>query len=191
MPSLRRSALLIALIGALGLLADACAGGASGGPGSSTGPEQPAMNAARAALLPSNAYALPDFDYTTYQQLLGQLGGTPVLVNIWASWCGPCKTEAPDLARAARAYGSRVQFLGIDVQDARSSAVGFMHTYGWTYPSVSDRDGAIRDRLGLIGQPVTLFYDARGTLVSTWQGPITPEELTARLDALVGPTSSA
>lgn len=178
---LRRIALALA---ALALAGATCAGEApASGDGGS--PAVPALNAARAPLLPTDPFALPEFDFAAYRQLLGQLEGTPVVVNIWASWCGPCRIEAVDLARASRTHGSRVQFLGVDILDSRSSARAFMREFGWTYPSVFDPTGEIRDRLGLVGQPVTLFYDAAGTLVSTWNGPLTPEALVKRLDRLV------
>lgn len=138
-----------------------------------------------ASLLPVDAFELPSFDSATYEKLLGQLEGTPVVVNIWASWCGPCRAEAPHLAAAARAYEGRVQFLGVDILDARESAREFMREFGWTYPSVFDETGAIRDRLGIIGQPATLFYDADGELVDTWIGPIGEAELTMAVEGLL------
>ena len=87
-----------------------------------------------------------------------------MLVNIWASWCGPCRDEAPLLASAHETYGDRVRFVGVDILDERDSARAFMREFGWTYPSVYDPTGAIRDGLGLIGQPVMLFYDASGAI---------------------------
>ena len=180
---LRRIAIALA---ALAVVGAACAGEApASGDGGS--PAVPALNAAEAPLLPTDALALPQFDFAAYQELLGQLEGTPVVVNIWASWCGPCRIEGGDLARASKTYGTRVQFLGIDILDSRSSARDFMREFGWTYPSVYDPTGEIRDRLGLVGQPVTLFYDASGRLDSTWNGPLTPEALAKRLDRLVDP----
>jgi len=180
---LRRIALALA---ALALVGAACANEAPAS-GDGGAPRVPALNAAQAPLLPTDAFALPEFDFASYQELLGQLEGTPVLVNIWASWCGPCRIEGGDLARASSTYGTRVQFLGVDILDSRSSARDFMREFGWTYPSVYDPTGEIRDRLGLVGQPVTLFYDAAGVLVSTWNGPLTPEALAKHLDRLVDP----
>jgi cytochrome c biogenesis protein CcmG/thiol:disulfide interchange protein DsbE len=109
-----------------------------------------------------------------------------VLVNVWASWCGPCRDEAPLLASAHETYGDRVRFLGVDILDQRASARAFMREFGWTYPSIFDPTGAIRDGLGLLGQPVTLFYDASGELADTWTGPLTEEALDANLDAILG-----
>ena len=173
----------IALILVTAIAATSCSQSSTGrGPG--TRSPVPAGNAADATLLPADAFALPEFDLDRYEQLLGQLGGTPVLVNFWGSWCAPCRDEAPHLASAHASYGDRVQFLGVDILDARQGAREFMREFGWTYPSVFDPPAAIRDGLGLLGQPVTLFYDADGELVDRWVGPIPPDELTMRLDSL-------
>src|SRR4030095_1081792 len=124
------------------------------------------------ARLPTDPGALPDSTLADSRHALGELRGTPVVVNVWASWCGPCREEAPLLAAAHRSFGDRVRFLGVDVLDERDSARAFMHRCGWGSPSVYDPTGAIRDGLGLLGQPVTLFYDADGELVDTWTGPV-------------------
>lgn len=146
-------------------------------------------DAAEGPLLPTDPYELPAFDMAAYDQLLAELEGTPVLVNIWASWCAPCRDEAPHLAAAHAEFGDRVQFLGLDILDERGSARAFMREYGWTYPSVFDGPGAIRDGLGILGQPATLFYDASGVLVRTWSGPITEEVLNETL-ASIAPTGT-
>lgn len=167
-----RSRPLVAIL----LAALVAVGCSNGGGGRSDGP-----------LLPADPEELPAFDLATYERLLAELEGTPVLVNIWASWCGPCRDEAPHLASAHAEFGDRVQFLGVDILDERGSAREFMREYGWTYPSVFDGPGAIRDGLGILGQPATLFYDASGELVKTWSGPLTEEALAEGLDAIVMP----
>jgi len=149
---------------------------------SACGPSGGAVSAS--GRLPANPYALPEFDKASYDKMLARERGTPVLVNIWASWCSPCRHEAPFLATASETYGDRVQFVGVDILDARDSARAFMHESGWTYPSVYDPNGAIRDGLGIIGQPATLFYDADGTLVKQWLGPLTEEALTSNLERI-------
>jgi len=73
----------------------------------------------------------------------------------------------------------------VDILDERGSARDFMREHGWTYPSVYDPSGAIRDGLGLLGQPVTLFYDASGELVKTWTGPLTQGTLASGLDSIL------
>jgi thiol-disulfide isomerase/thioredoxin len=123
-----------------------------------------------ATLLPSSPTALPSFTPVQFQQLLSQLRGKPVVVNIWASWCGPCIAEAPDLARIARQFEGRVQFIGVDILDDRSRARNFVATYGLPFPSVFDASGAIRDALGYIGQPVTIVLNAAGARVQVWSG---------------------
>jgi cytochrome c biogenesis protein CcmG/thiol:disulfide interchange protein DsbE len=128
------------------------------------------------SLLPNDPYALPALDVDDYHALLEELRGTPIVANIWSSWCGPCRREASDLADAAAREGD-VQFVGIDILDERPAAVSFMKEFGWTYPSVFDAKGAIRDELGFIGQPDTVFYDADGRVVSTWSGPLTAAAL--------------
>jgi cytochrome c biogenesis protein CcmG, thiol:disulfide interchange protein DsbE len=127
--------------------------------------------------LPTHVAELPSFDAEMYQQLLTQLRGTPVVVNIWAAWCGPCKAEAPLLHDASKAYGERVQFLGVDILDSLKGARGFIAEHGLAYPSIFDPSGTIRDSLGMIGQPVTVFYDADGNMVSSWDGQLSQEAL--------------
>lgn len=175
--TLRRPALVISI---LALALAGCS--RSDRPTDAAGaPAVPARNAAVAPLLPTDAAALPELDLDGYRTLLGQLEGTPVVVNLWGSWCAPCRQEAPDLAAAHERFGDRVQFLGVDLLDARESARAFMREFGWTYPSVFDPSGDIRDGLGLLGQPATLVYDADGALVERWVGPVPPGELEARL----------
>jgi cytochrome c biogenesis protein CcmG, thiol:disulfide interchange protein DsbE len=74
----------------------------------------------------------------------------------------------------------------VDILDERDAARAFMREYGWTYPSVYDPTGAIRDAHGLLGQPVTLFHDASGALVDTWTGPLSREALRSGLDMILG-----
>jgi thiol-disulfide isomerase/thioredoxin len=172
---LRRSLVAAALVA---LTATAC-GGSAAGPAPAPG------GGSETALLPASPTELPDFDYAAYTQLLEELHGRPVVVNVWASWCGPCRDEAPALAAAATTYGDRVRFLGIDVLDARPDAEAFIQEFGWSYPSVFDRNAEIRDGLGLLGQPVTLFYDASGALIDTHAGAISPELLDERIGAIL------
>ncbi|MGH2682576.1 MAG: redoxin domain-containing protein [Actinomycetota bacterium] len=128
-------------------------------------------------LLPGDRLALPAFDLPAFQALLKQLRGTPVVVNIWAAWCPPCRVEGPGLAKVAREFDGEVQFLGVDILDNREDARRFILEFDWPYPSVFDPDGAIRDGLGYLGQPVTIVYDRQGNLVFDWEGAVTEEML--------------
>ena len=174
---------LPAAICALGLLAAACS--ATPQPTPSI-PAIAAVNATDAALLPTEVAELPDMDPAGFEALLAQIQGTPMLVNMWASWCVPCRAEAPELAKAAERYGSRIQFLGIDVLDNRADARAFQEEFGWTYPSVFDATHAIPTSLGHGGQPVTLFYAADGTLMGAVDGQISAAALAQGIRGLVG-----
>jgi cytochrome c biogenesis protein CcmG, thiol:disulfide interchange protein DsbE len=116
---------------------------------------------------------------------LSDLRGKPVVLNFWASWCAPCKDEAPLLRDAYAAYGSKVHFLGIDVRDARTSALAFERSNRMTYPSVRDEGFQIGDDYGLTGQPESFFVDQNGVIVQHIPGPLTRQELFDLLDVLV------
>ena len=99
-------------------------------------------------------------DPTTFAALVAQQKGTPVMVNIWASWCTPCAAEAPDLIAAHRVYGDKVRFIGVDAQDDRSGATDFIASHQVPYPSVFDPSNQIAVSYGLFSPPDTLFFDA-------------------------------
>ena len=149
-------------------------------------PSIPAVNATSASLLPTTADALPPIDAATFQTLLSQLHGTPVVVNFWASWCEPCKTETPLLVAAHRRYGDRVQFVGVDLKDSASGARRFIADEDMTYPSLFDPDGAIGTAFSLLGPPGTLFYDAAGHLVARSPGQISAGDLQRNMQVIAG-----
>ena len=115
---------------------------------------------------------------------LEDLRGKPVLINFWASWCVPCKDEAPMLSAAAARYGDQVTFVGVDIRDARSSALEFVERYDLDYPHVRDEDLAIYDDFGLTGQPETFFLDEKGVILEHVPGPLAREQLFQLLDSL-------
>jgi thiol-disulfide isomerase/thioredoxin len=114
--------------------------------------------------------------------MLSGLKGKVVVVNIWASWCGPCNAEAPGLGQMAKHYGDRVQFLGVDIDDQTAPARAFIQKYGWTYPSVADPNGQIKRGYGLLGQPDTMVYDAAGKRVWTGAGVVQTGDLQEQID---------
>ena len=97
---------------------------------------------------------------------LSSLRGKVVVLNFWASWCQPCKLEAPDLAASAKKWSGRVVVLGVDVNDPSGDARGFMRKYGITYPIVHDNKNVTSPKYGLTGLPETFFLDRRGRIVS-------------------------
>lgn len=189
----------VPILAAITLVGAACSGGTSPRreDTSASGPSEPAVvvaNAMGIAMLPKDRFSLPTFDFAGFQDLLGKLAnaGVPVVVNIWASWCGPCRAESPNLVKAAERHGTEVQFLGVDILDQRAAAQAFIQEEGYPYPSVFDPTGEIRDRLGYIGQPGTIFYNASGRKVDEWSGPIGLQQLLDRIDKILNsqPTAS-
>jgi thiol-disulfide isomerase/thioredoxin len=142
-------------------------------------------NAVSVAILPAGPCDLPTFDYPTFEMLLAQLGGTPVVVNVWGSLCGPCIYEAPQLAKVARRYEGRVQFLGVDTGDLRALARGFILKHGYPYPSVFDPDRSILYGLKLRAPPDTIIFDASGKRAFLLPGPITEKILLRELAKIV------
>ncbi len=110
---------------------------------------------------------------------LRQLRGTPVVLNIWASWCDPCKQEAPLLEHAWRTDGRPhgTLFLGLDMQDVTGDARAFMRSYGVDYPNVNDPGDDVPRSYGATGVPETFFISARGEVVDHVIGVITSAEM--------------
>ena len=104
---------------------------------------------------------------------LASFRGRPVVVNFWASWCGPCKSEAPALERIWRQYRARgLVVLGVDYTDAKSDARRFVAKRGLTFPIVRDPSGLIGSSYRLSGVPETFVLDRRGRLVEHLLAPI-------------------
>jgi cytochrome c biogenesis protein CcmG/thiol:disulfide interchange protein DsbE len=116
---------------------------------------------------------------------LSDLAGKPLVVNFWASWCLPCRDEAPLFQRAYEEFGDEITILGIDIRDARTDALDFRDEYGVTFPSVRDEGMSIYAAYGLTGQPETFFIDADGVLVEHIPGPVDEAGLFQRLDVLI------
>ncbi|HET9185490.1 MAG TPA: TlpA disulfide reductase family protein [Solirubrobacterales bacterium] len=100
-----------------------------------------------------------------FEKRLKALRGYPVVANVWASWCGPCREEFPVLQSLAARYGKRVAFLGVNSQDSDDAAATFLEEAPVPYPSYTDPHKDISDSIGALGFPDTAFYDSRGKLV--------------------------
>ncbi|NYD41151.1 TlpA family protein disulfide reductase [Nocardioides panaciterrulae] len=175
------------------VLAGALAAALAGGTACSAGLETPASHSALGAgaeVFPAGERAAaPQLRGTTLTgdelDLADLLGHGPVAVNVWASWCDPCRREMPVLARAS----SRVRVLGIDERDDRGAARAFAASRGAAYPSLSDADGTLLASLAMLPQnavPSTLFLDERGRVAARVVGPVDADVLRRVLRRLGG-----
>ena len=126
----------------------------------------------------------PDFTMYTLEGeavKLSDFRGKPTILNFWASWCGPCKMEMPDLEEAYLAYGSEVNFLIVNLTDGTSetveSAHGYIESQGYTFPVYYDTGMSGAFAYGVSGIPVTYFLDAEGCLVAYYEGAMSAEIL--------------
>lgn len=110
--------------------------------------------------------------------------GKPVFVNLWASWCGPCREEAPDILRFTKDRPD-VAFIGIDLNDTRANGRAFAAETGWTHPSIFDPGGRVGfDTLKVATLPATLYIDAQGRVRGRTQGTVTYEDLVGVADRI-------
>jgi cytochrome c biogenesis protein CcmG/thiol:disulfide interchange protein DsbE len=109
----------------------------------------------------------------------------PAVVNVWASWCAPCRSEAPLLRAAASEWGDRVDFIGIDVRDTQEGGRGFIAEFGLTALDHGfDPDGAVPAALGGVGVPLTFFFRPGGDLAYLHRGVIDERTLALWLDTI-------
>lgn len=113
---------------------------------------------------------------------LSSLRGKAVVLNFWASWCSPCKREAPALQAVSKTWGKRVVVLGVDVNDFQGDARGFMRKYGLTYPVVHDNKNVTTPKYGLTGLPETFFLDRRGRIVEHVPGEVRAADLNSGVE---------
>ncbi|MGH8976433.1 MAG: TlpA family protein disulfide reductase [Acidimicrobiia bacterium] len=111
--------------------------------------------------------------------------GTPMVINFWATWCGPCRSEAPLLESAWRKYKGRVVFIGVDTRDFTGDAKSFVKNHELTYPIAYDGPAKLWEPWGITGLPETFFVDGSGTIVAHKVGEFTDE---AELDEAVRKT---
>ncbi|MBI3745211.1 MAG: TlpA family protein disulfide reductase [Chloroflexi bacterium] len=117
---------------------------------------------------------------------LSRLRGRPVVLNFWASWCLPCRDEAPLLVAADTGYRSQgLQVVGVIYQDSAANARAFMARYGQTYPGLLDPDGRTALNYGVFGIPETFFIDRDGIIVTKKTGQLDAASLRTGIEAIL------
>ncbi len=151
-------------------------------------------NAVTGSLSSGKSIVAPDFTLSRLEGdgtlALSSLRGKVVVLNFWASWCGPCKDETPLLQKGwSRWEGKDVVFVGIDVKDFRGDAQAFVKRFGVTYPNVYDGKGSTVGRYGVTGFPETFFVDRSGRVVFRIAGPVADDaELDAGIERALAPS---
>ena len=134
--------------------------------------------------VPGDRGDLPATSSSEFEAHLADLG-RPSVVNVWASWCLPCRSEAPLLDQAHEQYRGKIEFIGLDVQDNQTDAMGFLDEFGLEFDHFFDRDREVVNHYGGIGTPVTFFFAPNGELVKTHSGILDERTLALNIDELL------
>ena len=170
----RRTLLLLALVGAAAMLLGTLAVGFTRDPG---------IVASPLVGKPAPPFSLATLDGGRVS--LAELRGRPVIVNFWASWCVPCRAEAPLLQAASVDYASRgLVVLGVIYEDSAENARAFMRQYGQTYAGLLDPDGRTALNYGVFGIPETYFIDPAGRILSKETGQLDAASLARQAEAI-------
>ena len=134
-------------------------------------------------------------DFTVYDlegnaHKLSDFRGKPVLLNFWASWCGPCQMEMPDFQKFYESHGDQVHFVIVNLTDGQQETVetasAFIEEKGYTFPVYYDTDIDAAMKYGVSAVPVSYFIDAEGYFVAWAQGALTADMLQQGMDMLLG-----
>lgn len=172
-PMTRRNTPRIALLALLMVALGAAGCGSAGGDPTSKPPDYDRLLAGAPAPLASlhaQADQLLPGGTDAYEKRLAALQGYPIVTNVWASWCVPCRAEFPVLQKLSARYGKRVAFLGVNSEDDADAAKTYLEEMPVPYPSYSDPDEDIANSIGGRGFPRTAYYNADGTLCFLKQG---------------------
>ena len=153
----------------------------------------PSETAGETAAATGSDYAAPDFtvlDADGQERTLSEFVGKPVILNFWASWCGPCKSEMPDFQEAYEKYGGEIHFLMVNCTGGREtvdSAKAFIQEEGYTFPVYFDTTYEAASAYGASSIPMTIFIDANGDLVTYGVGALSPDLIQKGIDMIYTP----
>jgi peroxiredoxin len=164
----------VLLLGLLALALSACASAAGGAPATAgppashtIAPESKLVGDPEPADLPQVGQPAPDFEYTMAdgsRHTLSQLRGKKVLINFWATWCGPCRSEMPDLQKALGEEGDSVVVLGVNKAQQLQEIGPFADELGISFPLIANQAGDIAGRYGAQNLPTSYFINSDGTI---------------------------
>lgn len=126
---------------------------------------------------------IPETNATDFQAHLAGLD-RPAVVNIWASWCLPCRSEAPLFDQAHAQYGDDIAFIGVAVEDSQPAAKEFLSEFGLEFEQFFDRDRSVPNAFGGFGTPITMFFAPHGELITMHNGVIDERTLAINIDEL-------
>ncbi len=115
----------------------------------------------------------PDFTLETITGepfKLSEQRGKPVFLNFWATWCGPCRVEMPDMEKLQQAMGDRILIVGIDIRESLSTVQNFLRDRGFSWTFVLDSNGAVAREYEVAAIPTSIFIDAKGVIVRKFRG---------------------
>ncbi len=117
---------------------------------------------------------------------LSDHAGSPVLINFWASWCGPCRVEGPMLQKLYEKYGPRgLVFVGVAIQDSEKGSREYLEEFGWTFPAGPDAGGRIMDAYNVRGIPKTVITKRDGTVGYIQSGVMPEEYLSGKIEEIL------
>ncbi len=175
---------VVAIVGVVWLL-ERGGGGSGAGESDGTGVVARPGGASDGPVGPRAGNLAPDFLLTTLdggQLRLSDLAGRPVFLNFWASWCGPCRLEMPEIvAESQRRSDSDFAIIGVNVQENANLARGFVEEFGIDFATVLDMRGQVAVAYRVTGLPSSVFIDRNGVIRGVFFGPLSPDELQKQL----------